>query len=572
MKKTAFLLAIILLFSTVALGFTGTDGGDGGYIVSIAAGDDGQVSLLSSDLDVISSEAGLYRADSLVDIKKLGDSVIYYEKDCQAQLFANTNDALAGRQWDLDYLGVQSAWDKGYEGAGIRVAVIDSGVNSMHEDFAGTSFEKGLNLLDGSHDVTDKTGHGTFVSGVIAATRNNSVGIAGICDDVTIIPLKCFGDGAKTDASYIIEAIYEAVDTYKCDVINLSLGISQNLASMKAAVDYAASKGIIVVAAVGNEGTRQIFYPAAYDNVIGVGAVGKNGEVCDFSQKNSTVFVTAPGNELCSLGISARDAYMIGGGTSYATPHVVAAAVIMKQNDRTADYLDFQELLKSSSIDRGAVGYDTEYGNGELNIAAFVKALEAYSFKDIGDVFPDVKNHWAKENIAFCYDRQYFEGVSAGVFAPELAMNRGMFVTVLSRLCGEPITGAGNSFSDVAADAYYAKACAWAAAAGISDGTGDGRFNPEGKVTREEMAVFLYRFAKLYKLVPEGYTPAAPTGFKDWSRVSGWAKEAVSWAVEKGLLTGRDGALLSPGDGAKRAEVAAIVNRFDNSVMADKTI
>ena len=406
MKKTAFLLAIILLFSTVALGFTGTDGGDGGYIVSIAAGDDGQVSLLSSDLDVISSEAGLYRADSLVDIKKLGDSVIYYEKDCQAQLFANTNDALAGRQWDLDYLGVQSAWDKGYEGAGIRVAVIDSGVNSMHEDFAGTSFEKGLNLLDGSHDVTDKTGHGTFVSGVIAATRNNSVGIAGICDDVTIIPLKCFGDGAKTDASYIIEAIYEAVDTYKCDVINLSLGISQNLASMKAAVDYAASKGIIVVAAVGNEGTRQIFYPAAYDNVIGVGAVGKNGEVCDFSQKNSTVFVTAPGNELCSLGISARDAYMIGGGTSYATPHVVAAAVIMKQNDRTADYLDFQELLKSSSIDRGAVGYDTEYGNGELNIAAFVKALEAYSFKDIGDVFPDVKNHWA-------LDRKFLPQITA---------------------------------------------------------------------------------------------------------------------------------------------------------------
>ncbi len=571
MKKTALLLAAILLITLLTPCMASANQTQSeGYIVSVKEAENGAVRLLSADFDAINAEAGLYRVNSLEDIKKLGDSVSYYEEDSQAQLFADTNDSYAGKQWNLDYIGVQNAWSKGYEGEGIRVAVIDSGVNSMHEDFSTTHFEKGLNLLDGSHDVTDVTGHGTFVCGVIAAARNNNLGIAGICDDVTIVPLKCFGDSIKTDASYIIEAMYEAVDTYKCDIINLSLGISQNLNSMREAVNYAVGKGVIVVSAVGNDGTKQIYYPAGYDNVVGVGAIKKDGAISSFTQRNSSVFVVAPGEELYSLGNKSSSTYMVGNGTSYAAPHVAAAAIVMKQYDRSSDYLDFFELLKQSSVDKGDAGYDTSYGNGSLNLSAFVDALEKYSFKNIGDIFPDVRNHWAIDNIEFCYNRQYFEGVSANTFAPELTMNRGMFVTVLSRLCGEPIIGAVNEFSDVPQDAYYAQPCAWASAAGIADGLGDGRFNPEGAVAREEMAVFLYRFAKLYGYVPQDYAAPANTQFKDLDRVSSWATEAMLWAVDKGLLSGRDGAMLAPRDSAKRAEVAAIIDRFANFVMSSK--
>lgn len=568
MKKIIATMLLITMMAAVvqpvSANFEQGDGSGEGYIVQLSKSPksfDTMRLMSSMELEDVYAEKGLYKVKELSDIENLGDLVEYYEPDQTVTLFA-PNDPYAHRQWSLDSLGIEYAWDEGYEGGGISIAIIDSGVNSLHEDFEGVSFGKGKNMMDGSYDLRDESGHGSFVAGVIAAARDNGVGIAGLLSEVTIIPFKCFGKGSDTSSSYIISAIYEAVDIYGCEVINLSLGMDSDMRSMRQAVDHAVAMGTIIVSSVGNDGNGVKKYPAAYDNVIGVGAVDETNKVALFSQKNDSVFVVAPGKNVLSTGHSSYNSYVIGDGTSYSSPHVSVAAAIMKQYEPKATIEDFSELLIRSSIDLGAPGYDTSYGYGSLDISQFIKELYDYGFGGIEDTFPDVKGHWASEVIEFCVSKKLFNGISQNEFAPEVSMNRAMFVTVLSRMSGEDISGFVSGFSDVPNGTWYCKPVGWGAAAKIISGVDEKTFNPEGEVTREQMALLLYRYANVYELMGKGLTPESLDRFSDGDRVSDWAYEAMCWAVGNGLITGRDGGVLAPKDGAKRSEVAAIISRF----------
>lgn len=572
MKKLCVILAAVFLLSVFqpcrALESntytTDTNSADG-YIVKLKAAPTDTVSLMeNTNLTEISSEAGLYRASSLSDIKKLGDDVLYYEPDCKVKLEDIPNDTYASKQWSIDYLGISSAWDAGYNGEGVKIAVIDSGVNLAHEDFAGANFATGYNVISNSNDVTDEMGHGTFICGLFAAARNNGKGIAGFSTEATIIPIKCFGASKETSASYLVKSIYVAVDDYGCDVINLSSGMEENVRSMEDAVDYAASKGIIVVASAGNEGNSTLNYPAAYDCTVGVGAVDQNGLVTSFSEKNRSVFVVAPGAKILSLSYKSNDT-LTWDGTSFSAPFVAVAAAILKQYEPSATINDFKDILIASSVDGGVAGYDTSYGYGSLNIANFVSVMSNYELRGIGEIFPDVKGQWASTSIDYCYKNGLFTGVTSSSFEPETVMNRAMFVTVLSRMSAETIAGYQNSFTDVPSDSWYTQPCAWGAVNGIAGGLGDGSFSPLGSVTREQMAVFLYRYAILYGLTDGSSSPATLFTFSDKDEVSTWAADAMAWAVENNLITGRSETSLCPRDSAKRCEVATIISRFVNA-------
>ncbi len=574
MKKIGITLAVALLLSLFppcagsAVALQAQESPQG-YIVALKGAQDGAVLLEDTGLEKLGGQAGLYHADSLAEIKALGSLVDYYEPDCTATLFDLPNDTYAHQQWSLENLEISYAWDKGYDGAGVRIAVIDSGVNSLHEDFEGTSFDKGYNEINGSHDVTDELGHGTFVCGVLGAAMNNGKGVAGLCPRATIVPIKCFGSDLETNASYVIAAIYDAVDDYDCDVINLSLGITMSMESMREAVEYAANQGVIIVSAVGNSGTAQMNYPAAYDCVIGVGAIMSSGQVAGFSEKNSSVYVVAPGMSLAGLKHTAVNAYIFDGvGTSYSTPHVAAAAAILKQYAPSANYSDFATLLRKSAIDAGPSGYDTAYGYGRLDMKSFVQAMESYTFANVGERFPDVSGHWAEQSIQYCVNNQLFTGVSADSFQPDVSMTRAMFVTVLSRMSGENISGFPVTFSDVPAGEWYAQPSGWGFATGIVTGAGDGLFLPAQNLTREQLAVFLYRYALLYKLDDGKVSLSSLSGYTDNGKISSWAKEAMAWAVSEGLITGRSAKTLSPQDIAKRCEVATVITRFLNGKSA----
>lgn len=568
MKKLCIILSAVFLLtafapSAAAENVTYTSESPNGYIVKLEqSAQDAVILMESTDIQEVYEGAGLYYADSLSDIAELGDSVEYYEPNYTVTLSDLPNDTYVTNQWSITNLGISTAWDAGLNGQGVVVAVIDSGVNSQHEDFSGTNFVEGYNAIDGSHDVTDQMGHGTFVCGLLAAARNNGVGIAGFTTDVTIVPIKCFGKAQETSASYIISAIYEAVDVYDCDVINMSLGMDVDMESMREAVEYAASKGVIIVSAAGNNGNSTLNFPAAYSCVIGVGAVDQNGSVANFSQKNQSVFVVAPGVKIWSLDYKANSAYTNGSGTSFSTPFVSVAAIVLKQFAPNATVEDFENILKASSIDGGTVGYDTSYGNGRLNITNFVASMKTYAFGDSAGSFTDVEGHWAQDSIEYCAENKLFTGVTDNSFEPETIMNRAMFVTVLSRMSGETISGYTNSFSDVKSSEWYAQPCSWGAATGIVSGTGGGTFSPLAAVTREQMAALLYRYALYYGLSDGSFDGAPLSAYTDAGSVSSWAKSAMAWAVSNGLITGRSGNSLAPGNSAKRCEVATIINRF----------
>lgn len=158
-------------------------------------------------------------------------------------------------------------------------------------------------------------------------------------------------------------------------------------------------------------------------------------------------------------------------------------------------------------------------------------------------------------------DRGLFKGVSHTAFEPDTPMNRAMFVTVLGRLSGEDVSGHTAGFKDVSPGQWYYEYVGWGVAKGITMGKGSGLFAPFENVTREEMAVFLYRYAENFGLL-DGGEHSLPMGYKDVDRISEWAKEAMGWAVRTGLITGRTDTELAPRETATRAEVATILMRF----------
>ena len=182
---------------------------------------------------------------------------------------------------------------------------------------------------------------------------------------------------------------------------------------------------------------------------------------------------------------------------------------------------------------------------------------------DASDKFTDIPaDAWYHEAVNFVFHRGYFGGTGDRTFEPETPMTRAMLVTVLWRYEGSPEDG-GDIFTDVPPEGqWYSVPVAWAAKNKIVNGIGGGKFDPEGNITREQMAAILYRYAewKGYKISAQ-----AELNFPDAGRVSGWAEKAVKWAVAEGFIGGSDGKLLPDGN-ATRAQVAAILMRFDKFV------
>ncbi len=173
------------------------------------------------------------------------------------------------------------------------------------------------------------------------------------------------------------------------------------------------------------------------------------------------------------------------------------------------------------------------------------------------DVLPE---NWFFGDVEYVSGKGLMSGVGGGRFAPQSATNRAMIVTILWRLEGQPAAGSANPFLDVADGQWYTEPIRWAAEKGIVNGYSADRFGPVDKITREQMATILYRYAA-YK----GYDVSARadlTVFADGKTVSTWAAESLSWANAKGLINGLPGSLLAPGSNAVRCQTAAILHRF----------
>ncbi len=455
-----------------------------------------------------------------------------------------------------------------------RVAVIDSGIFE-HQELT-TNILQGHNYVDNSDDTTDNIGHGTYVSGIITADCDNTY-ITGISHQVKIVPLKCFDVNVETTTQMIVNAIYDAVDVYDCDVINLSIGIPEGLItdSLQASIEYAIEKNCIVVASVGNCGNTDEFYPAKYENVVGVGSVGKDYKLSSFSQRNTTVDVVALGEETESISVKG---FLLDSGTSFSTSHVSAIAAIAKCINKDMTAQEFDALLKrTSTIPDSDKINSVYYGYGVLNAEKILTEMlknTPYSV-EIGEKaneqektynnlpFKDINiTDWYYETVKMAYEKSVIKGVSETEFAPNLELTRAMFVTILYRLDGEPAVNKGVPFADVKANEYFANAVIWGQQSGIISGVTETEFAPNANITREQMATILYRYAKYKAYDVSVGEDTNILSYDDAFDVSEYAYPALQWTCGAGLINGRTESTLNPQDNATRAETAAILARF----------
>lgn len=630
-KPYAILLALIMLLSLAPVQVMAAENTQNtdvraeesdGYIVKIKKPEAKLMRTLESvteGLEPISAENGIYLARTEADLAELpSDELICVEPNYKLQLLDTEIDDelfLEGEQWDLLNMNVPTAWAMGQNGAGVTVAVIDSGLfgvnfGEKHEDVDSSKVVKQYNFIDDNLQVIDERGHGTFVCGQIFAKTNNGKGVAGLMPGTRIMPLKVFGeDDAYT--SDVISAIYYAVEN-NAQVINMSLGGYEKSELLEEACEAAVDAGLLLVAAAGNGGSSTPVYPAAFDCVIGVGATTKENEHYTNSQYGQSVFAVAPGGRICGLR-NAANSYCYRSGTSMAAPAVSALGAMAKAINSKMTQNEFKQLLIRTSVDLGDEGIDSIFGCGLVDFgkAAQVlldeknhnygawesdgpdshsrsctdegcgaRAAEEHIWGDAANIcggitftcticgqtktvpadwihYADVSvDKWYHEAIHACTSAGYFRGVTPTSFAPNAKMTRAMFVTVMYRMAGEPdVSGMSMPFTDVAAGSWAHNAIVWAYNEGITNGVSDVLFKPNDLISRAQLVTMLYR--------AEG-SPSVSGGaeFSDSKSFAAWSVSAIIWASENAIVKGYPDNSFKPNNTATRAEMATVIYRY----------
>ena len=311
----------------------------------------------------ISSELAVLRANS---------NIINIEPNYYGEFLSIPNDPSFDNQWYLPNINAPEAWDISL-GSGVVIGLIDSGVDLMHPDLTDNVLPGGWDFGDDDDDPSDELGHGTQVCGVIAALQNNYTGISGTAPESKILPLKISEEGTGYfTAATVAEAIIYAAD-YEVKIINLSLGwINEEPQILTDAIDYAVSKGILLVAAAGNDYGPPVWYPASHEDVVAVSATNQNN-VNTSSSFGPELALVAPGNFMLTTARGGLYSYV--SGTSFSAPMVSAVAALTSAMNTDLSGEQLKEYLIQTADDLGDEGKDDIYGYGKVNAYEAVHAV-----------------------------------------------------------------------------------------------------------------------------------------------------------------------------------------------------
>ena len=302
---------------------------------------DGEVEEIIPDIGVRVVEVPAGRERSIVAAYERNPNVSYAELNTIIRITDHVvpNDPRGGEQWQFNKIDAFNAWHVTEGSNTVDIAILDTGIDQSHEDFQVNLQSKVVKTHNSTTNksVEDKNGHGTHVAGSAAAVTNNEKGVAGTCPDCVLYNGKVVGDDGSGTLSGLAKGITWAVDPNNdgntddgAEVISMSLGSSSGSRTLRDAVNDAWGKGVVLVAAAGNGGKKAFFYPAAYPNVIAVGATNHKDAKPKFSNFGGWVDIGAPGvNILSTLPGNDRvpeGRYGILRGTSMATPHVAGVA------------------------------------------------------------------------------------------------------------------------------------------------------------------------------------------------------------------------------------------------------
>ena len=261
----------------------------------------------------------------------------YVEPDFLATAVEIPNDSglFENRQWGMYKIqaaaSLTSGWNITHGNSSVKVAVIDSGIDSLHEDLAGKV--KNVKNCTDSRTSDDLFGHGTHVAGIISANTNNKIGVAGVGYDISLMNAKALSDNGSGYYSWIADCIIWSADQ-GASVINMSLGGTDYSQMLEDAINYARDKGVVIVAAAGNSNSNGFFYPAAYSQVLSVAATDDNDGKASFSNFGNWVDVAAPGVSILSILPSHSNYFKTKNygylsGTSMAAPYVAGLAGLL---------------------------------------------------------------------------------------------------------------------------------------------------------------------------------------------------------------------------------------------------
>lgn len=288
------------------------------------------------------------------------NQIEYVEPNYQVTNSFTPKDPMYSKQWHLKKIQASKAWDQTKGASSVIVAVIDGGVQTNHPDIKGKIVSP-YNAVTGGKTFSPND-HATHVAGIIAATLNKSGG-AGVAPNVKIMPINVFR-GAGANMYDVANAIRYAAD-HDADIINMSLGGYYYSYDLHYATEYAKSKGVLIVAAAGNDDSYEETYPASLDGVIGVSATDSGDEITDFSNYGNSIDFAAPGEDIYSTINGSKYSSM--DGTSMASPVVagVAALILSKNPLMTAEQAE--TVLQKSSVDLWRTGWDYLYGYGRVD-------------------------------------------------------------------------------------------------------------------------------------------------------------------------------------------------------------
>lgn len=256
--------------------------------------------------------------------------------------------------WGIQKIEAPVVW-KTTKGAGVKVAVVDTGIDYKHPDLQAR-YIGGYDFVNKDSDPFDDNGHGTHVSGIVLASANES-GIQGVAADAAVVAVKVLGADGTGYLSDVVDGVDWAMKQ-GVQVMNFSFGTTYNSSALETKIQEAASKGIILIGAAGNTNGGSLLYPAAYTSVISVGATDQNDSLASFSSLGAEV--TAPGVSIQST--IPGGGYAQWSGTSMAAPHVAGAVALMLANKQT----NIRDRLRQTSVDLGPSGRDPYYGAGRI--------------------------------------------------------------------------------------------------------------------------------------------------------------------------------------------------------------
>ena len=363
--------------------------GSAGYLVGLRPG--ALIRARQGDLRMVTlegplGELGVGRLDGRTDATLLArlrrdPAIAFIERDGLVRAsdaarpapvlgFDVPTDPLFGSQWNMSRIRVPEAHAITRGRPGVRVAIVDTGVDMKHPDLVG-HVESVWDFIHQDDDARDDNGHGTHCAGVVVA-QPDGVGVLGVAPGVTVLAVKALDEEGLGTWSQVAEGIVAAVRR-RADVINLSLGAPQASFTLSEAVKFAVESGVTVVAAAGNENSDIPSYPASWPGVISVGSSNTKDLKSPFSNCGPTLTLAAPGSKIVSTLRYGEWGEM--SGTSMASPHVAGVAALIKSVAPGFTSAQIRDRLVATVDDLGAPGRDDQTGAGRVNALKAIAGL-----------------------------------------------------------------------------------------------------------------------------------------------------------------------------------------------------